>query len=352
MIDISQQQHLLAQVSRSFALTIPLLPTPLQDYVGNAYLLCRIVDTLEDEPTLECQQKQALLAQFLAALADQSLAAAFTVAATGCLSAATPASEQALMAQTSEVLARYRSYPAEVQAVLARCATIMSRGMADYQQQDCSQGLPDLAALDQYCYFVAGVVGEMLAELFILHCPELAPRREQLLALAVSFGQGLQMTNILKDMADDRARGVCWLPRELALRQGLDLALEGWGQDQAGCQRLLDELAGLAQGHLQDAMDFTCLLPVQQQGIRQFCLWAIGMAVLTLKRVVRQQAEAKITRRQLKGVVLASRLLGRSDTLLQWWLVWLRRGCIVRHRSPQALRDLTSQWDQLTSATR
>lgn len=352
MIDISQQQHLLAQVSRSFALTIPLLPAPLQDYVGNAYLLCRIVDTLEDEPALDCQQKQILLSQFLAALADQGVAADFSSAACRALSSATPAAEQELMALTPAVLARYRSYPTEVQAVLARCATIMSRGMAGYQQQDCSQGLPDLAALDQYCYFVAGVVGEMLAELFILHCPELLPQRNQLLALGVSFGQGLQMTNILKDMADDRARGVCWLPRELALRQGLDLALEGWGQDQAGCQRLLDELAGLAQGHLQDAMDFTCRLPVSQQGIRQFCLWAIGMAALTLKRVVSQPGEAKITRRQLKGVVLASRLLGRSDTLLQWWLGWLRRGCTIRRRSPQALRDLTSQWDHLMMSTR
>ncbi|MCD8548724.1 MAG: squalene/phytoene synthase family protein [Aeromonadaceae bacterium] len=351
MIDISQQQHLLVQVSRSFALTIPLLPMPLQDYVGNAYLLCRIVDTLEDEPGLEGAAKQALLTQFLTALADQAQAASFTAAATASLSPATPPAEQALLAQTPAVLARYRSYPPAVQAALARCVTIMSGGMAGYQQRDCSQGLPDLAALDQYCYFVAGVVGEMLAELFILHCPQLTAQRETLLALGVSFGQGLQMTNILKDMAADRARGVCWLPRELALRQGLDLALERWEQDGAGCQRLLDELAGLAQGHLQDAMDFTCLLPARQQGIRQFCLLAIGMAVLTLKRVVSQPGPAKISRRQLKGVVLAARLLGRSDTLLQWWLAWLRRGCTLRRRSPQALRDLTSRWDHLMRST-
>ena len=51
------QAELLAKVSRTFALTIPQLPAPLADWVGNAYLLCRIADTIEDEPALSCEEK-------------------------------------------------------------------------------------------------------------------------------------------------------------------------------------------------------------------------------------------------------------------------------------------------------
>jgi PAS domain S-box-containing protein len=80
-------------------------------------------------------------------------------------------------------------------------------------------GMTDL--LLTYCYFVAGVVGEMCTDLFCLHSPELAAQRTAMMRLAVSFGQGLQMTNILKDIWDDRPANACWLPRSVfALQLG------------------------------------------------------------------------------------------------------------------------------------
>ena len=74
-------------------------------------------------------------------------------------------------------------------------------------------GLEDVAALERYCYHVAGVVGEMLTELFCHHSAAVAAHRDELRVLAVPFGNGLQLTNILKDVHDDRGRGVCWLPQ-------------------------------------------------------------------------------------------------------------------------------------------
>lgn len=64
-----------------------------------------------------------------------------------------------------------------------------------------------MAAMDLYCYHVAGVVGEMLTELFCDYSPEINQHKPVLMKLAVSFGQGLQMTNILKDIWEDRKRG-------------------------------------------------------------------------------------------------------------------------------------------------
>src|SRR5438552_2755950 len=77
------------------------------------------------------------------------------------------------------------------------------------------KGLNDVDEMHEYCYFVAGVVGEMLTELFCAHSPKIDARRAELERLAVSFGQGLQMTNILKDIWDDLERGFCWLPKDV-----------------------------------------------------------------------------------------------------------------------------------------
>ena len=56
--DIAVQAELLEGVSRSFAFTTPQLPEPLRHAVGNAYLLCRIADTIEDDPELAFSQKK------------------------------------------------------------------------------------------------------------------------------------------------------------------------------------------------------------------------------------------------------------------------------------------------------
>ena len=81
-----------------------------------------------------------------------------------------------------------------------------------------------MSDLDSYCYYVAGVVGEMLTELFCGYSPAVAAAAGALRDLAPSFGQGLQMTNILKDFWEDRSRGACWLPQEVFARHGVDLA--------------------------------------------------------------------------------------------------------------------------------
>lgn len=114
---------------------------------------------------------------------------------------------------------------AQVQA-LATCVETMADGMPIFQAQNLHDGLATLADLDRYCYYVAGCVGEMLAKLFCHYSPEIAVHREELLRLSVSFGQGLQMTNILKDIWDDAERGVCWLPQDIFQKPVLSLKIK------------------------------------------------------------------------------------------------------------------------------
>jgi farnesyl-diphosphate farnesyltransferase len=161
----------------------------------------------------------------------------------------------------------------------------MAGGMHQFQQTASPRGVPRLADLDDYCYYVAGVVGQMLTELFCGYSAEIGQQRAEMHELDVSFAQGLQMTNILKDVWEDRSRGACWLPQEVFSRHGIDLGTLTPGQADSRFDAAMRELVGVAHAHLRNALSFTLLIPGKDAGIRRFCLWAIGLAVLTLRKI-------------------------------------------------------------------
>ncbi len=316
------QISILQGVSRTFALTIPVLPDALSRAVGNAYLLCRIADTIEDDAGLDLAAKQRYSAWFLAAVQGEEPAEGFAAELAPRLAAHATAAERELIANTPSVIRITRALAPDQIAALARCVRVMSDGMVYYQGQETLDGLADQRAMDRYCYYVAGVVGEMLTELFCHHCPSLQPRREHLLKLGISFGQGLQMTNILKDIWEDRARGACWLPRSEFEPRGIQLSklMPGSGGDAfaAGLRRLL----AVAHGHLRNALEYTLMLPPSETGIRKFCLWALGMAVLTLRQINRHPhfasgQEVKISRRSVKLTIGATTLTAGNDWALR-----------------------------------
>ena len=204
---------------------------------------------------------------------------------------------------------------------LACCVETMAEGMPIFQAQDLHDGLATLADLDRYCYYVAGCVGEMLAKLFCHYSPEIAQHKEELLTLSVSFGQGLQMTNILKDIWDDAQRGVCWLPQDIFTETGFDLKNLSPETNDENFRAGLEHLISIAHSHLHNALIYTQKIPAHEMGIRNFCLWALGMAVLTLKKIkqnldFKHSDQVKITRNSVKATILATRLMGRSNSLL------------------------------------
>lgn len=318
---LAWQQQSLQLVSRTFALTIPQLPDVLRVAVGNGYLLCRIADTIEDDPVMPWKEKAHWQQVFLQVVEGQADPAVFAEGFGAVLSAEMPAAEHDLVRHTADVLQITHSFSPTQQAALARCVRIMGSGMAEFQQHASRQGLADVPALDRYCYVVAGVVGEMLTSLFVEYEPRLRPQEAEMQRLAVSFGQGLQMTNILKDIWDDWGRGVSWMPASLFARYGCDIASVQPGSHDPGFQQGLEVLLDMAAGHLENALRYTLMIPADQTGMRDFCLWALAMAVLTLRRIAENPifangAEVKISRNSVQWVVLLSKLMHRSDALL------------------------------------
>jgi farnesyl-diphosphate farnesyltransferase len=335
--DEAYQEYILPRVSRTFALTIPQLPSPLAHVVANAYLLCRIADTIEDEPTLGAVKKRQFAQQFAHVVAAQAPASRFAPELYFTLSNSTLPAERDLIYNTARVIRITHGFNDTQRAALERCVRIMSVGMAEFQQNKTLAGLADLQQLDRYCYYVAGVVGEMLTELFCDYVEEMGARRDQLHRLAVSFGQGLQMTNILKDVWEDRRRGACWLPRDIFERAGFDLAeLSPYHYSDAFGMGLL-ELIAIARAHLLNALTYTLFFPRTEKGIRRFCLWAVGMAVLTLRKISKHLdfvsgQQVKISRRAVRGTVLVTNLAVSNDFVLRRMFELYTRGMPLRRR--------------------
>ena len=315
------QEEILQGVSRTFALTIPQLPSQLANVVGNAYLLCRIADTIEDDKDLPFEQKQLYSEFFIDVVKGTKSAKQFAEELHPLLSPAATDAEKDLIKNTEPVIRISHSFNDRQRKALERCVTIMADGMVKYQDAETLEGLTDQPAMDEYCYYVAGVVGEMLTELFCDYSPEINKNYDELFQLSVSFGQGLQMTNILKDIYDDYERGACWLPAEVFQRHGFDLKDLRPGLKNTHFESGLGELIGLAHSHLNNALKYTLMMPSKETGIRKFCLWAIGMAILTLqninqKRDFKDGSEVKISRSSVKKTIAATNLLIRSNKML------------------------------------
>lgn len=319
--DLNYQNRILQGVSRTFALTIPQLPKGLRDVVGNAYLLCRIADTIEDDKDLPVDEKKEYSEKFVQVVKGQTDAERFAKELHPKLSVTATDDEKDLICNTPAVIRLTHSFNARQRAALERCVGIMAEGMALYQEAETLEGLKDQPAMDEYCYYVAGVVGEMLTELFCDYSQEINQHHNELMQLAVSFGQGLQMTNILKDIWDDHKRGACWLPAELFQRYGFDLSRLQPGQNDPGFHASMGILIGLARHHLENALRYTLLIPPHETGIRKFCLWALGMAILTLKKINKNRefnhgSEVKISRNSVKATVITTSLCVSRDKLL------------------------------------
>jgi farnesyl-diphosphate farnesyltransferase len=341
-LDERYQDRILPYVSRTFALTIPQLPPVLSVPVTSAYLLCRIADTIEDEPALSAPETLAFLQRFSAVVAGSGEPTALARDLEHRLSGRTLATERDLVSNMDRVIRVTANLGEAQQAAIQRCVELMCYGMPRFQFNASIQGLPASSDLDDYCYYVAGVVGEMLTELFCDYSPDIAQRRPALNSLAASFAQGLQMTNILKDVWEDRSRGVCWLPQDVFTRHGVDLSQVTGESKDARFGAGISELVGVAHAHLRNALEYTLLIPAKETGIRRFCLWAVGLAVLTLRKIAHDPgftagAQVKVRRATVSMTMLLTNVAIRNDWMLRQLFARAARG-LPLSRLPDARR--------------
>jgi len=277
--DLAYQKAILSSVSRTFALTIPLLPPIIEKVVGNTYLLCRIVDTIEDAAELTPEAKKNLSALFLDVVLERAPVESFVESCLDALKNYSNHDELDLIAHTPTVLRILHTCSSHDQEAVSRCVSMMSEGMSRFHGRQTEAGLKDLSEFEDYCYVVAGVVGELLTSIFRHYSPQFSKNIQGHENLAIAFGQALQMTNILKDSPEDRARGVSWKPANLSQLDLLQIAYQ----------------------KLSDSLTYILLIPKEEVGMRRFCLLAFGLAVLTLDKLAagdhfERQEDIKLSR--------------------------------------------------------
>lgn len=219
---------MLQKTSRTFALAIPLLPEPARTEVGVAYLLFRVADTFEDGTKWPRTQRLDALERFVEVMETQHGAEKLAE-----LCAKSPPIEHAgyleLLGRLPELLGALQELTPTVREIVTRHTIRTTEGMsrvvaradeAGNLQLDTRQDLKD------YCYVVAGIVGELLTELFVAGTPSLLSQHAALRARMVAFGEGLQLVNILKDATSDATEGRVYLPTSLSRADTFALARE------------------------------------------------------------------------------------------------------------------------------
>lgn len=297
-------------VSRTYALLIPMLPRRLGESIGLAYLLMRIVDTFEDAPGLENAERIERLSTLRDLLVPDAGPLPEALAAPlGEISA-----ERALMEQSGEVLRRVAALEPEDRDAVHLCARKMIGGVLEMMERSAERGVAypgnqDSIELRRYCYYVAGVVGEMLCTMMagFLRMPALLSLRE----LAVELGIGLQLVNILKDAMKDSSHGRRYLP----------VCDDGRISHGQIYRAVLEE----ARRSLEKGVEFVLALPNTAKELRYFCGLPIAWGAMTLARAEHEPGGAKIGRRAIQSSIELFRRLAGDDTALRSWFAELIR---------------------------
>lgn len=324
----------LEEVSRTFARPIQLLPPKLEVAVTLGYLLCRIADTIEDHVAVSREARDELFRVFLDVLEagrdPEDFAEAFDGVdrAEGAVEGADDA-ERLLARSLPRVMHVFEVLDPGAQEALVRWVTEMSRGMNLYGHRrpgpDGVAALHTVSDLERYCYYVAGTVGHLLTDLFVAAIDEdpEGPIGVAMRDHAEGFASGLQLTNILKDVTDDLARGVSFVPRSECARHGLLVAdlVEPTLRERA--HAAVAPLFDLARERLDEALEYTLLVPGEHRQIRLFCLLPLWMAArtLTLARghdaMFTPDAPVKITRGEVEALIAECMVLAEDDDTIR-----------------------------------
>ena len=332
--DMATLFSLLKEVSRSFYLTLRILPGEVRSQIGLAYLLARATDTVADTRAVPVESRLATLATLRARILGQTADAISLNLFTGSTSAdsaAVPsAAERILLQRIEEFLACLRTVSdADRQLVRAVLSIIISGQELDLQRFGRAQpgqiiALANEQELDDYTFRVAGCVGEFWTRLCRAHLFPATPLDENLLIQnGIRFGKGLQLVNVLRDLPTDLRQGRCYLSEDRLAALGLKpadlLNMSKYERLRPFFEFLLD----LAQGHLEAGWQYTNSLPRRCRRLRLACAWPILIGVATLSKlrytnILDRSERVRITRPEVR------RIIGRSLLAQIWPPLWQR----------------------------
>ncbi len=315
---------LLRATSRSFYLTLRVLPAAVRPQISLAYLLARATDTIADTEILPVEQRLDALQKFRERILGQSSAPLhFSELAQSQGSAA----EKSLLEQVEASLSALQSFSADDQKLIRDVLATITRGqeidlwrfgsLSPKESRPAGQqiiALDKSAELDDYTYLVAGCVGEFWTKICRAHLfPHAKLDEEQFINDGIRFGKGLQLVNILRDLPADLKAGRCYLPAE-RLEQA-NLFPEFLLSPAVGSKflPLFHEYLDKAESHLAAGWRYTNTLPFGQFRVRLACAWPVFIGVRTIEKLraadmMELRQRVKVSRREVRGIIFRSLL--------------------------------------------
>lgn len=276
--------HIIEDVSRTFAIGIERAPEPLSTYICICYLLCRIPDTLEDAPHISLDRKSDLLDRYEHILKHpdpDSSSVTFFQEQIATFSRDNPNWD--LSGNLPQVLRVLQSFPASIQQEAIPKILELTEGMRTmlvrHNGHICLQ---DMDEFHEYCYYVAGTVGQLLTVLFAHHEDLQQDTADQLFSHATEFGEALQTVNIVKDCyQDETVEDTVYLPKKRLQKYG-STANDPLAHPEATLNVLRD-LMDHASRKLDVARTYIDTLPHEARDARTFCIVPYLLAGSTLQ---------------------------------------------------------------------
>jgi farnesyl-diphosphate farnesyltransferase len=312
--------EMLPKVSRTFAVNIGELQGDIFRAVLIGYLLFRMADTFEDNVHQDERGKIADLTDFSELFqGNRDLDQRLKLYESLRFRWEEHSYEKNLIENGSAVLRCYFDLPQLYRGIIDPLLVETSRGMAEFQRRKLESKstifqLRDIGELENYCYYVAGVVGIMLTKVFCQKA-RIRERKRQLEALQVDFGLALQLINVVKDYEKDIARGWCYIPSTITKCYSID---PNTMDTLSAYQRrgIVDEMVAHVVRYLDSALRYIQLLPLNERSIRKFCILPFVMGYRTLVTVV-QMAGSKISREEVATIVEKSAYYAESNHTLE-----------------------------------
>jgi farnesyl-diphosphate farnesyltransferase len=287
-------RDLLKRVSRLFYTTLVVVPANVRDQVGLAYLFARAADTIADTELIDRPRRLGFLnrlrEQFVGNQIDWAEVRAIQEVM-GPLQQ--DSAERILLERLDECFRLFLDFSPDDRQRIQRLMTTLTQGMDMDLSVFPGASVADLTAvktlddLDRYTYHVAGCVGEFWTDLMCAHRKALANWNiQQMSDVGVRFGKGLQLTNIVKDIAHDLQKGRCYIP-EMMLTEAKLKPQDLLNQNNLPrFKPVLSKLVRLAVEHLDQGWLYTMAIPRSETRLRLACMWPILSAGESLKLVM------------------------------------------------------------------
>jgi len=313
-------RNILPLVSRTFALNIGQLEGDIFKTVLLGYLLFRIADTFEDTIYHDEREKIADLRDFAEIFkGDKDLSHRLKLYESLKFRWKENSDEKDLIENGHIVLRCYFDLRDTYRKIIDPLIIETSEGMLEFQKRKLQSNseifqLRDIKELEEYCYYVAGIVGVMLTKIFCQR-KSIKKKKSKLKKFQIHFGIALQLINIIKDYQKDILRGWCYIPNSITGKYRIDIkAIENLLIKQR--HGIINSMIPFIVTYLDSTLRYIKLLPLEESSIRIFCIIPFVLGYRTLSKIVQMEGN-KISRQEVTDIIHKSSAYAQSNSFLE-----------------------------------